>query len=314
MRNFNAHYETICFDKSQTTRLNGIRFLLKSIPIILFSYLLTSCNGNEDKSDSQNQTIANINKIDSIGIDSVVENFSENYRNFAKNKEAILALIVSQSKEQNNKQYEKYLTSNNELISKIQEEEQSILDRYYSEDKKDIDNLQQLKERLDKFELRIEELGEGEVTINTKPNFYYTLFKDYTTPDYSDYLQLTSKESESLYSADAGLAISFQELGDRIASWENFMKKHPKSTLKNQILEQYKSYQIDYLTGMDNTPTVERINSDDIFIYPENIQELNRFEKKYPKSPTLKLITIFREHFAKENISEMLQEAQNKQI
>jgi hypothetical protein len=131
MRNFNAHYETNCFDKSQTTRLNGILFFLKSIPfIILFSYLLTSCNGNEEKSDSQNQTIANINKIDSIGIDSVVENYSENYRNFAKNKESILALIVSQSKEQNNKQYEKYLISNNELISKIQEEEQSILDRY----------------------------------------------------------------------------------------------------------------------------------------------------------------------------------------
>lgn len=311
MIKFQAFGKTKSVNTSLIINSETLRIFIKSVSIIiLFSYLLTSCNGNEDKSDSQNQTIANINKIDSIGIDSVVENYSENYRNFAKNKESILALIVSQSKEQNNKQYEKYLTSNNELISKIQEEEQSILDRYYSEEKKDIDNLQLLKERLDKFGLRIEELGEGEVTISTKPDFYYTIFKDYVTPDYSDYLQLTSKESESLYSADAGLAISFQELGDRIAYWENFMKKHPKSTLKNQIVELYKSYQIDYLIGMDNTPTVERVNSDDIFIYPENVQELNRFEKKYPKSPTLKLIAIFREHFAKENISEMLQEAQ----
>ncbi|MBL0735460.1 hypothetical protein JI750_01065 [Flavobacterium sp. GN10] len=89
------------------------------------------------------------------------------------------------------------------------------------------------------------------------------------------------------------------------------MTKYPNSKLIESVKDEYKNYQMDYLIGQDNTPTAERA-TDETYIYPENIQEFNRFMKKYPKSPTAPLINLFMENFKTENISDLLRAEQDK--
>ena len=41
--------------------------------------------------------------------------------------------------------------------------------------------------------------------------------------------------------------------------------------------------------------------------YEENMKEFNRFIKKYPNSPTVKLIEYFLENYKNKNISDVIQ-------
>lgn len=85
------------------------------------------------------------------------------------------------------------------------------------------------------------------VTIRELPNLYYDMFKDYVTDDYKEYLKIWAKDSEELYQADAGLLISFEEIGERIITWENFLNKYPDSKLNIKVTALLNSYREDYL-------------------------------------------------------------------
>jgi len=278
--------------------------------LLAFGILLSACKKNDDK------TISSPNKVknDSIKVQSATTETSNSdlLERFSKNKnEVILQLKSLPNKEAGNALYEKYFEESNSLLQEIAGRESGILDRFYNEDEADKKAVKLLGERLSKHQLKFTEIGEGYVEIDPLPDFYYKIFKNYVTDDYKDYLYLKSEENKSLYSADAGLVISFKDLGDRIISWENFMTKYPNSKLITSVKEEYKNYQMDYLVGQDNTPTAERA-TDEKYIYPENIQEFNRFLKKYPKSPTVPLVNLFMENFKSENIFDILRKEQDK--
>jgi len=281
----------------------------KIFSFIILGVLVSACKQKDDKTiPTQTET----------GKDSIKENHSAPIAQtdsdlaelFSKNKSEIILKLKSLSKEEANALYEKYYEENGILLGKIDEKEVKLLDKFYSENEADKKEIKLLDQKLAKHQLQFDELGEGYVEITTKSDFYYAIFRDYVTPDYKEYLLLKSDENKMPYSADAGLIITFKHLGDRIISWENFMNKYPNSKLIPSVKEEYKNYQMDYLIGQDNTPTYEKVN--DVYIYPENIQEFNRFEKKYPKSPTVSLIHIFKENFKNENIPQLLRAEQEK--
>ncbi|NJM80711.1 MAG: hypothetical protein HC854_15880 [Flavobacterium sp.] len=175
------------------------------------------------------------------------------------------------------------------------------------------EDVEGLIKRLEEHQLRIEDIGEGYVEISTIPDFYYRIFKNHVTDDYKSYLYIISEENKELYSADAGLAISFKDLGDRIIAWENFIEKFPNSTLVQRVKEDYKAYQFDYLVGMDNTPTTEKYSDkEEIYIYEENLAEFNRFLKEHSNSPTSKLVKWYLENFKEEKVVEKIIEIQNE--
>ena len=145
------------------------------------------------------------------------------------------------------------------------------------------------------------------VTIRELPHLYYDVFKDYVTDDYKEYLKIWAKDDEELYQADAGLCISFEELGDRIARWENFLNKFPNSTLKSKVTALLNSYREDYILGMDNTPTIDGgYDNVPITIYEEAKKEYDRFMKKYPNSPTVELIKYLLENYQNNNIYDLI--------
>ncbi|WDF64296.1 hypothetical protein [Flavobacterium sp. KACC 22763] len=282
----------------------------KSLTVIASVILLSSCKQTDTKNVQNKETT----KKDSIKVENTTQTEQSNsdlLEQFSKNKNEVIRKLKTLSNKEANALYEKYSEENTALVQQIAEKEAGVLDKFYNEDEANKKAVKLLGEKLSKHQLEFSEIGEGYVEIEPVHDFYYQIFKNYVTRDYKDYLYLISEESKSLYSADAGLVISFKDLGDRIISWENFMTKYPDSNLIASVKEQYKNYQMDYLVGQDNTPTAERA-TDENYIYPENIQEFNRFMKKYPKSPTVPLINLFMENFKSESIFDLLRAEQDK--
>lgn len=221
--------------------------------------------------------------------------------------------IAENSPEQNDKLYENYIKIRNKYIGCLSNTLGDVLEKYVnyydseSESYKFPENIKKLTAEFKKGGLEFREVGEGYTEIWSKPDHYFSVFKNKVTPDYEAYISQTTKENEGNYAADAGLIITWKELGDRLIFWENFINKYPKSPLISRVKEDYNNYLYDYLFGMDNTPTYE--NSDGK-LYDENRAEFNRMIKKYPNSYIAKkaqeLLNLFDSKTPTEQIREKI--------
>lgn len=287
---------------------------------ILITFL--SCNDKKNNNIKEHQTYIQTDTLSTIIDNNLNNNEDDIYKKFHTEKENVIEKLKSISGSDANKLFLQYSKTNEEIISKINEKEQILLDKFYYEDAKSKSNIKELGNKLSNFQLRYEEIGEGYVEIVTIPSFYYNIFKSYVTEDYREYIFLISEEYKKLYSADAGLVITFTELGERIISWEAFINKYPKFELLDEVKNSLIHYRHDYIFGLDNTPTFERDfenqtenNKKISYIYDENQKEFNRFIEKHPNSPTSKLIKLFIENHKKmqeEALFELIRNEINK--
>ena len=155
---------------------------------------------------------------------------------------------------------------------------------------------------LNKYGLILEYAGEGTYAVGACPDFYYNIFKDYVSDAYREYLKITADKNEGNFADDAGITITFKELGDRIIVWENFMKKYPDADkdLKKTVKEKVLQYRNAYILGMDNTPTMSSGKNPSIL--EKNNREFDRFIKAYPKSPTVEIIKYFQKNYKTKGI------------
>ena len=269
------------------------------IILLIFSFLLlTSCNKGKNE-EVKNEKI------------KFSEESYDLFEKFATDKKETIEKLKSLNKEEANNLYEEYQAQNSNTLYDIDEASASFLDSIYNDTNgenftdKDWADANKI---LNKYDLELWDIGEGMVTIRELPHLYYDVFKDYVTDDYKEYLKIWAKDDEELYQADAGLSISFEELGDRIARWENFLNKYPNSTLKPKVTALLNSYREDYLLGMENTPTLDGgYDNIPITVDEEAKKEYDRFMKKYPNSPTVELIKYFLENYQNDNIQELIQ-------
>ncbi|WP_026992951.1 hypothetical protein [Flavobacterium subsaxonicum] len=265
-----------------------MKYFLSIFALLLF---ITSC-----KKEAEEQTIAQpVTDTVTAPKPQIVPtgNTRTIIANFIERRDSIKVQVKTLSPEKANALYEAYKVENDSAVRKLEKYESNITENYYSyftaEEGRPVsapDSIQRKVNLLKSAGLEFWEIGEGYVEIRTVHDFYYSIFKNYVTPDYKDFLQQTAYEEDDLYSADAGIAIPFKAVGERVIFWENYIARYPNSKLTQEATENYKSYQYDYLFGQDNTPTVE---STDNSIYPENLSEFNSFIKKYPNSFTSKL-------------------------
>lgn len=275
---------------------------MKKIAIIIFLtlsfLLLTNCNKEEKKEEVKNEKI----KFS----DDTYKLFEE----FTENKKDTIKKLKTLNKEEADKLYEQYSEDNENILYKIGQKSEKFLDSIYYgsvEEQFTEKDWNDTNKFLNKYDLELWDIGEGMVIIREIPHFYYDIFKGYVTDDYSEYLKIVARENEDLYQADAGLSISFEEIGERIVTWENFLNKFPNSTLKPKVTTLLNSYREDYILGMENTPTRDGgYNGQPYIIYEENMKEFNRFIKKYPNSPTVELIKYFLENYQNENIYKLV--------
>ena len=274
---------------------------MKKIGIIIlltFSFLLlTNCNKGKNE-EVKNEKIKFSEESYSL------------FEKFATDKKETMEKLKLLNKEEANNLYEEYQVQNNNILYDIEDALAGFLDSIYNDTNgenftdKDWSDANKI---LNKYDLELWDIGEGIVTIRELPNLYYDIFKDYVTNDYKEYLKIWAKDNEVLYQADAGLLISFEEIGERIITWENFLNKYPDSKLNIKVTALLNSYREDYLLGMDNTPTLDGgYDNIPITIYEEAKKEYDKFIKKYPNSPTVELIKYFLENYQNNNIHDLI--------
>ena len=292
----------------------------KNAVIIFFTLsflLLTNCNKEEKKFEEKIEVASIETEKDTLNA-IVIENkkikFSDEslklLKKFANNKIEVIEKLKTLNKDEAVEVYERYIEDNKDILYKIELESEKLLDGIYHgtvEEQFTEKDWNDTNKILNKYDLELWDIGEGIVIIRELPHLYYDVFKDYVTDDYKEYLKIWAKDDEELYQADAGLMISFEELGERIITWENFLNKFPNSTLKQRVIDLLNSYREDYILGMDNTPTIDGGYDNIPITIDEDVKkEYDRFIKKYPNSPTVELIKYFIENYKNENIYELI--------
>ncbi|MBC9909391.1 hypothetical protein [Chitinophaga varians] len=187
---------------------------------------------------------------------------------------------------------------------------------YYVEEKKKIvppDSVQRTVDLLATAGIEPWGIGEGYTELRTIPTFYTQLFKNALPADYRSYLQLNADEDTVLYSADAGLGVSFHEVGQRTLNWEQFLVAYPNSTLAFNARESFERYCEDYLFGQDNTPAFE--NWQEIgSLNQENKDEYLSFIQKHATTRTAAIVKLFLEKLTTEKSMDNLKQDIRKEI
>jgi len=234
---------------------------------------------------------------------------------FIAEKQRIEQQLTTASPDEANKLYDNYIEANRERIAKISEKEHNILENFYTYfyneggEATPPDSIQRKVKLLSSAGLELFEEGEGYVSISNKPDFYYTIFKKYVTSDYKEFIRINADEDKILYSADAGISISFKGISERVLNWENFIAKYPKSKFIPDAINSYRSYQDDYFFGQDNTPA----HDDSGNYFDENITEYKRFVAHNPDSFTTKLAKIALAHTgSRDDLRNIISQEQEK--
>ncbi len=115
------------------------------------------------------------------------------------------------------------------------------------------------------------EMSEGTIYIASQPDFLFNNFGPYLPEAFRDYLAITKEHDSEIWVDDACLLISFEDLGDRIIAWENFMEKYPEFEYYQDIKETHDRYLRFFLMGLDNSP---------LFNYPDDLLDPN-IQKAY---------------------------------
>ena len=133
------------------------------------------------------------------------------------------------------------------------------------------------------------------------PDFLLGVCGGWVSKGIRDFLKLRSEELQiGRIVEDAAIMLDWDELGDRIAGWDSYIKKHPDYP----EIEEARNYVVDYLRlylvdlQLDNTP---------MFIEGRLVEELResyeRFLREYPGSDHYQLIACYYDLLARHDFA-----------
>lgn len=115
---------------------------------------------------------------------------------------------------------------------------------------------------------------EGIITIYPDYNKLQD-YETYVSESILEYINILSRESSEILSADGGLTISWEELSFRVLSTERYLVAYPNSIRYEEVFDLYKWYLDALLTGLPDTPIYYRnsnlIRNDVLQIYNKTI-------------------------------------------
>jgi hypothetical protein len=134
--------------------------------------------------------------------------------------------------------------------------------------------------------------------INLEGSYYpvidYELLKkysDFLPTEYISYIYVMSEESNEVFTRDAGLVVSWDELADRLIESEMFLIDFPENTIrKKNISGLYMSYLNSYLLGQNNTPNRDYSTNR---VYEEVLDSYRNIADKYPATQSGSIIKNF---------------------
>lgn len=107
---------------------------------------------------------------------------------------------------------------------------------------------------------------EGNYYLDVQPDYFYDNFKGRVSDGVKTYLDIRRHELAEGFSEDAGLLISYKQVGQRVKTWEKYLAYFPDNVYSAEAEGYYSTYLETLLTGMDNSPVFE---SDTNLIDPE---------------------------------------------
>lgn len=135
-------------------------------------------------------------------------------------------------------------------------------------------------------------MTEGMYYVDVKFDYFEKLFLGKVSSALNEFLKIRSVELKQGFSEDAILLISFNELYERVITWEKFINANPNFLLKKQAQFYYESYLSTFLTGMDNSRTFDIETKE---ILPE-IKKL--YEQIIEQKDSLKSTIIIIDYYA----------------
>ena len=221
--------------------------------------LLTACQNNPSKqTDKDIQNIDSIKqetKADSIkqtaNIDSikqVLAKTTDPLKRIKLHEQVIDLTIEAATPEERCRIFDDFNTQVEKELLKINEHESYFLDHYYEfrmddegNEKEPHDSIIQKEQYYKKYGIDIEDLGEGIVEL-ALPAKFYTKYVKRLPKYYQDFWHLL-KDSENI-APDAGLIITWRELGNLLARYEAYVKANPtQKELFCRLQDDYKFLQ-----------------------------------------------------------------------
>jgi len=129
--------------------------------------------------------------------------------------------------------------------------------------------------------------AEGMYYLEPNPQFLLGNFKASISDDLYDYLTYRSAEVENHTFHDAAVVISWDELAERMVSWEKFMDMYPSSPYFEDAKSMYDVYRFTFLIGADNTPAYRYPTE---ILDPDLLETYKSYSSKYPDSSMTPLI------------------------
>lgn len=214
------------------------------------------------------------------------------------------AKLANTTPEQADKIYLDYREESKKIIQQINEKELIPLIILFSEEKATPDIKNKVQD-LAKWQLEITDVN-MDITIRVIPAYEVALFANKVSPATQQFIEIQAEHDKKMVFGDAVILVSWQELGKRVADWEQFVQNNPQHPLAADANKQFEMYANAYLFGSDNTPVVNVGKDDpqlsDIYEeYKKIDQEWQHFAQQYPNSKLTPLFDQVRELVKKNN-------------
>lgn len=222
-----------------------------------------------------------------------------------KNKREALAQLKGASAEKANKIYNKLFASDIKALISINTFEGSYLETAHATDDTSVaKKLEALENKIQPAGLELWDIGEGMVVVRTVADYYKNIFSGKVTADYDEAISIVAHEEKELWEADAAVSIPWKNLGERVVTWENFIKKYPESEFRKEAEGTYKMYRHAFLLGLDNTPVIDFINNQ---MDAEVHNAFIAFVKNHPESETTTYVKMLLEDVnSKDKVAEVV--------
>lgn len=135
----------------------------------------------------------------------------------------------------------------------------------------------------------LDKMAGGLALGNTEGMFYWKVdykklqrYSRYVSGDIRSYLALKAMDSEKNYIEDGAIAVSREELGNRILKAEYYLVEHPQGLRAKEVLQMYKSYLDTYLTDF----RYDAVDDRTLKLLPDVKKSYRTFVSDHPESKT----------------------------
>ncbi|MDR9854989.1 hypothetical protein RJP21_15345 [Paenibacillus sp. VCA1] len=144
----------------------------------------------------------------------------------------------------------------------------------------------------------MDQMAGGLALGNTEGMFFWKVdykalqkYNRYVSTDIRSYLALKALDAEKNYIEDGALAVSREELGDRMMKAEYYMIEHPEGLRFKEVLQAYKAYLDTYLTDYRYDAIDDRTGK----LLPDVKKSYRTFVGEHPESKTAIIVKKYLE-------------------